>query len=524
MMISNDPEALSAAAEPMAVSGVEEHATASPVATFSTSDGCESTMAVPGAQGQLSTIASSANTTLPDCSTQQQRFGIFSGLFSGLSGTNVSAPGSEGQSLTRTTEERYRIFVKAGDVKSTCDHFEVPTRALWAPSGKTRLFSTVVRESNVKDLGKLRKSAALVVPEKYWPSRDEIGAVDFWPRRVNVKKGEWVTHPTWKDKGIVDILHALRTEMGDVRYGAAMYYGKLALRVIVPKGSYCRVNEIANRLHLQMERVGASPVSVARMTVRVLSGSSDQLSVYLDDAASIIEAKYPGVEWGRQVWDIGSVSVLAFIPSDLNYSDHINEMENGVRLSFTPSFDDSRGPSECEKHAKKVAEAFIPTQEEDSSEDSAPDISDDQDFDMCARKQEKALLKEGLVAEKAALLKSTKSWGVLRLPDEITLAAIDLIAKVRVVDDLDAVEARVGWLNTCPTPAQVLERLANATPPEILLPLQTALCGTATPPSAKALATLPQAAFDGGKLSKSRTSGQNTTYSNVAARSAAKGK
>lgn len=411
------------------------------------------------------------------------------------------------------TQELCRVYAKPAAVDNL---FDVPP--VWSQLGSTGILSTICRVSSIKKMDEMQKAAIAIVPQAQWIAQAEDGIVDFFPERVRVN-GKYETDPKWKGVNIIGIHAELAKAINFTRWGVYSYYGRLALRVVVPKEHYGTVTAIARALHLQIERVSASPICVAQLTVRNVSGSADAVPLRVYEAQYRIANTYP-VSWGKSTTTETETTVLAYITQDLTAKDHFSEMQDGVRTIFTPMLAAAAGkstPTETMERTKAVHDSWTLLQLDDvecekREDGTAADTtmersSEEREIELATATTSLSILNDSIEAQKRALRKTAGSWKAYNLGAAAECAALGVLdeLRTRAMEQRDEVQAEhfAAWLNACPSPAKILEA-ASAGPSstkETVACLERALSRSAQPPKVSTLselnATARQAASGG---------------------------
>ncbi|WP_395142079.1 hypothetical protein [Armatimonas sp.] len=394
---------------------------------------------------------------------------------------------------------------------------------VWSKLGETSLVSTVCPIASILSQEELTKGSVAVVPADQWITAAASGVVDFFPDRVKID-GKYQMPEKWKNATVADLRQEVAKKLRFTRWGVYSYFGRLAVRVVVPKEEYGKVTTVARALQLQIERVSSSPICVAQLTIRNVSGITDAVPLRVYLAQRRVESTYP-VSWGKVVSTESETTVLAYIPVDLTAKDHFSEMTDGVRTIFTPMLAPAQGAAaEVTERTKKVHDAWVPVTADDIGRDGEKVLSDSEagaDEDMAPDERDHAraltsaaeslkILNEAIDSQKRALRKTTGSWKAYNLGAEAQCAALDVLEEIRKesMRDLDeaAAETFAAWLNACPSPARILEKatVGAAEKSQALMSLERALTTSAKPPKASALSELnatARHAAGGGRLS-----------------------
>jgi hypothetical protein len=419
-------------------------------------------------------------------------------------------------SITPSPQDLCRVYAKP----ATVDHlFDVPP--VWSQLGGTGLLSTVCRVSSITSRDEMQKKAIAVVSQEHWIALAEAGIVDFFSERVRVN-GKYETHPRWQQATIESIKREVGLNISFTKWGVYSYFGRLALRVVVPKEQYGKVAAVARALSLQIERVSSSPVSVAQLTVRNVSGSTDTVPLRVHEEQCRVEANY-SVSWGRVTSTETETTVLAYIQSELTAKDHYSELKDGVRTIFTSMLATTGGKAtsaEVTEKTKAICDSWTPLALDDiegtPKEDGTVAVADtagDADMERSKEEKENALatamtsldiLNTAIEAQKQALRKTAGSWKAYNLGAAAECAALGVLDELRkhAMEDRDetAAEQFAAWLNACPSPAKILEA-ASAGPrkdKDKIECLESALNMSAQPPKVSALSELNVTARQAG--------------------------
>ena len=68
---------------------------------------------------------------------------------------------------------------------------------------------------------------------------------------------------------------------------------------------------------------------------------------------------------------------------------------------------------------------------------------------------------QALDAEADGLRRTVKSWRILHLPSDVCVAAVTVIEALRTSDGVEDIENRAAFLALCPTPATILDEMAQ---------------------------------------------------------------
>ena len=389
---------------------------------------------------------------------------------------------------------------------SAVDHlFHEPP--IWSQLGATGIVSTICRVSSIGNLEEMRKGAIAIVPEDQWITQSETGIVDFFSERVKVD-GKYQIDPKWQKATIEDMKREIEKKVTFVRWGVYAYFGRLALRVVVTKESYGKITASARALNLQIERVSASPICVAQLTVRNVSGSADAVPLRVYEAQCLIADRYP-VSWGRSTTTETETTVLAYITQDLTAKDHFSNMQDGVRTIFTPMLAAAEGKgtsSKTSERTKTVHDSWTLLQLDDvecekREDGAAADTTmerppEEVESELATAMVSLNLLNDSIEAQKRALMKTAGSWKAYNLGAAAECAALGVLDELRTqaMEHRDEVQAEhfAAWLNACPSPAKILEK-ASAEPmstKETVACLERAPNRSAQPPKVAALSEL----------------------------------
>jgi hypothetical protein len=369
-----------------------------------------------------------------------------------------------------------RIFPESSDVTSLLRVYAISvtkmkpffadfTRVIWTQVQNMRMFSAIVCMSDILDLSELKEAAVLVVESNGWLN-DEPGTVDFWPDREFLGE-KWVASPRWASKGVRDILSCVKAEMSVNSWGAAEWFGKEALRVVVPAAAYTKVEKFAVANKLQFRRVTPPNISTAKLSVKVISGSDDRLPLATFYARQMVEKELMGssVAWGRQELCPGAVEVIVFTTKKVVASDAFSAFEEGIRVSFTP-FLTSVGALPQAEIDEKLSTLSVPSATAQQTADCpamGAEGGDDIDDEVMAALR-KVELENAHNSRAKSIKKMVVSWSVLNLPKEVVASALGAVIDVaKESDDHDPdvslVEETAAWVNLCPTPSEVLNKL-----------------------------------------------------------------
>lgn len=356
-----------------------------------------------------------------------------------------------------------------------------------------KMYTTILGDTDIVDMVKLKQRAICVVPFAEMVAGDETGLIDFWPDRVKV--GEKYGVPErWKNHTVSGLKQEIEKVFPIEQWGAHCYWGKAALRVRVPKAQYAGIAKVARGLGLQFERVGTSPISTAMLKVRNVSGTQDGFVLAVHQAQSEIEARFPGMSWGRGDMSLTETTAIAYVPQVLTVSDHLTSLRDGYRVVFTPSLAQPSTKVEIASIVKAVKDVAEKVLCDDTLENYA--IKEDQcPVDQRANAElELQLINEALASARTALAKAERSWRPLNLPSATVIATIEALSeagkKIRADQEHDSIETFAAWVNLCPTPATVSTHFTVGEDTPALGRLQTLLGGTFPPTKPKMLSEL----------------------------------
>ena len=291
------------------------------------------------------------------------------------------------------------------------------------------------------------------------------------------------------------------------RFAARSFWGRRAIRAVVPPATYGKVAALAAELGLEFRRVSPSPVGVALLTVKVIKGCVEELPFAVRAACEMVKAKYPDACFGRQTAGAGMVSVVVYITQPLTVKDHYDVMKDGIRTTLTSSFGDKEATKEVDKAADAVLAVIQKECDEQHAiaEETPPELvetgeTDDSGGNTMAVDVETAHADaatanfrcQALEAETDGLRRTVKSWRILHLPSDVCVAAVAVIGALRTSVDVEDIENRAAFLALCPTPALIMDetaRVGRAT--EAVEHLRRTLQATPKPPSTKILSEAP---------------------------------
>lgn len=379
------------------------------------------------------------------------------------------------------------------------------------------MYTTILRDTDIVDMGKLANRAIAVVPFSEMITGDEAGLIDVWPDRV--KDGEKFVVPTrWKNYTVSGMRREMQKIFPVEQWGAHAYWGKAALRIRVPKEHYASFAKTARGMGLQFERVGPSPVSTAILKVRNVSGTQDGFVLAVHKAQTEIEARYPGMAWGRGESTVTETTAIAYVPQVLTVSDHLTSLQDGYRVVFTPSV--AQPPSTkaevaaIAKSIKDVTEEVLCEEKKENYKLRENNCSEEQQQIIIGL--ELQLLNESISSARNAVKKAERAWRPLNLPSETVIATVDVLAEeakvLRADKQHDRIEQFAAWINRCPTPTEICKNIPLPPETPALARLKTLLGGVLPPTKTKVLSELKPVAVSSGDAS-----GGPKTYSHAAA-------
>lgn len=375
------------------------------------------------------------------------------------------------------------VFADERNAGSLGQHFIDSSIVVWSGVPGTTIQSALIQQVNIKSETELRTAGVLVLNENSWIRGDHEGQVDFLPARVRDGK-KWVLPDMYKDYTFEQLRKRVSETFGATRFAAHSYWGRPAIRAVIPPNKYTQLVELAKEIGMEFRRVSESPVSVAKLTVKVVKGSVTELPFAVATEVAGIKQQYPTAGFGKQTHLRGQVEVLVYIDHKLKVSDHRSAMTDGIRRTFTTSFERTGG-AELGKEADEIADAFLLGVEEDKEDEAAEGDADIADADIADR-AEKGFRRAALEAEADSLRRAVASWKALCLPVEVGKAALAVLKAEREANevslkDVEAIEERASYLALCPTPAMILE--ARKQDNEHVVKLREALEEAASPPA-----------------------------------------
>jgi hypothetical protein len=323
------------------------------------------------------------------------------------------------------------------------------------------LVSTVVNDKNIRDLAKLRELSVYTVSEDRWIFEDHVGTVDVWPERRK-KAGKWTIGDAWAKKKLQDVEAAVMKNLGAVRFGATLRWGKPVLRAVVPAAKYVGIDKACRALGLTFERVTQSPVSVISLTVKAVRDNVvEGLALAAAEAREAMEkdVEWEGVEWGQQTRTQNSITVLGFVPRRLRVADHYSKLFGHYRVTVTPNFTEQDGDKD---HIRKIGDdaraTALPTEEErklpPTGDDGLPDEAEYKKYEEAVERH------KSLTAEIDAVVKTAQSWRTLHLPEKCLEAAAKVVQEIRKDLHTAQVDKRAEFFASYPTPGQLRDHLA----------------------------------------------------------------
>ena len=358
----------------------------------------------------------------------------------------------------------------------------------------------------------LRAGAAAAVAgsltdEDSWIRGDPAGQVDFAPLRTRGTDGKWRVPERYTGCSFESLKTLLAARLGAGRFAARSFWGRRAVRAVIPPATYGKVAAFAADLGLEFRRVSPSPVGVALLTVKVVRGCVEELPFAIRAAREEVKARYTDACFGRQTAGAGMVSVVVYITQPLTVKDHYDVMKDGIRTTLTSSFGDKEATKEVDKAADAVLAVIQKECDEQHAiaEETPPELvetgeTDDSGGNTMAVDVETAHADaatanfrcQALEAETDGLRRTVKSWRILHLPSDVCVAAVAVIGALRTSVDVEDIENRAAFLALCPTPALIMDetaRVGRAT--EAVEHLRRTLQATPKPPSTKILSEAP---------------------------------
>lgn len=408
-----------------------------------------------------------------------------------VAGTVVSATAPLATAPIIDATKSYMLFAKGKPHPSL----------VWSKVEETGLLCAVADPLVTADFHTIVASSVAAMPQDEWALTREAGAVDFFPARRRTSDNRHTTVERYASlengKEMIDCLLAtVKSRIPFTKWSVFAYWGRIALRVIVPKDVYHLVPEVARDLELQFERVSPSPISVAKLVIRNVSGNYDEIAIHVNEAQRKVRQLYNNVSWGKVEGTSSETSFLVYIAEVLTIKDHFATLKDGIRTVFTTSFTERNDTESIMKAVDQITTTWVRV---DHLSDSDSDCADQ---DMAApkpseeeRQADKTLsidfINEAIDAARKALKKTALSWNLLRLPHDLKLSALDVLDKKRnlaMADRThslhDSADMYAAWLNSCPTPADIARFTADEQEPEFVLSLaalQKALSQTQTP-------------------------------------------
>lgn len=413
-------------------------------------------------------------------------------------------PGSGGAVGTRLL----LLFAEESVLDSLGPHFKDFSSVIWTSVQGTFVKSTVVSTTELCALAPLQKlPGVLITDEETWIRGDPPGQVDFAPLRVRGADGKWEVPERYRGYAFATLTALIAEKLGAGRFAARSFWGRRAVRAVIPPASYGRVAAVAAELGLEFRRVSPSPVGVALLTVRVIKGCVEELPFAVRAACEGVKAKYADACFGRQMTGAGKVSVVVYITQPLTVKDHYDVVGNGIRTTLTTSFESDK---EAPKEVVKAADAVLGVIQREINEQHAiaevtPEPAGTGEtggsrggamvVDVEAAQADAATANfrcQALEAEADGLRRTVKSWRILHLPSDVCVAAVAVIDALRTSVDVDDIEDRAAFLTLCPTPAAILDDTAKTgRASEAAELLRGTLLVAPKPPSTKVLNETP---------------------------------
>jgi hypothetical protein len=425
--------------------------------------------------------------------------------------------------VSGVNKDMYRVYVRGQPEASLFTRPLIWT--LLHEEGK--MYTTILRDTDIVDMVKLANRAIAVVPFSEMITGDEAGLIDVWPDRV--KDGEKFVVPTrWKNYTVSGMRREMQKYFPVEQWGAHCYWGKPALRVRVPKEHYAGFSKLARGMGLQFERDGPSPISTAILKVRNVSGTQDGFVLAVHKAQLDIEARYPGMAWGRGEATVTETTAIAYVTQVLTVSDHHTSLEDGYRVVFTPSV---AQPPTTKAEVAAIAKSIKDVAEDVLCEEKAENYQLREN--RCSEEQQQViialeigLLNESLASARNAVKKAERAWRPLNLPSETVIATVDVLAEeakiLRAGKEHDRIEQFAAWVNRCPTPAEICKDIPLPEHSPALARLKALLGGILPPTKPKVLSEL--AASSGDANSVKRTFAQAAAASKRVGTKTARGR
>ena len=184
---------------------------------------------------------------------------------------------------------------------SSGPHFDNFSAVIWTSVQGTVVKSTLVSTTELCALEPLQElPGVLITDEETWIRGDLAGQVDFAPLRAKGADGKWQIPERYKGYSFGALKALLAEKLGAGRFAARSFWGRRAIRAVVPPATYGKVAALAAELGLEFRRVSPSPVGVALLTVKVIKGCVEELPFAVRAACEGVKAKYPDACFGRQ--------------------------------------------------------------------------------------------------------------------------------------------------------------------------------------------------------------------------------
>ena len=400
------------------------------------------------------------------------------------------------------------LFAEESVVGSLGPHFHDFSAVIWTSVQGTFVKSTLVSTTELCALVPLQQlPGVLITDEETWIRGDLAGQVDFAPLRAKGADGKWQIPERYKGYSFETLKALLAEKLGAGRFAARSFWGRRAIRAVVPPATYGKVAALAAELGLEFRRVSPSPVGVALLTVKVVRGCVEELPFAVRAACEGVKAKYADACFGRQTAGAGMVSVVVYITQPLTVKDHYDVMRDGVRTTLTSSFGDKEATKEVDKAADavlKVVQKECNRQHAIATETPPELVEADKpgesgggamavDVGTAYADAATATFRcQALDAEADGLRRTVKSWRILHLPSDVCVAAVAVIEALRTSDGVEDIEDRAAFLALCPTPATILDEMAQTGRASGAVErLREALQVAPKPPSTKMLSEAP---------------------------------
>ena len=421
------------------------------------------------------------------------------------------------------------LFAEESVAGSLGPHFHDFSAVIWTSVQGTFVKSTLVSTTELCALEPLQElPGVLITDEETWIRGDLAGQVDFAPLRAKGADGKWQIPERYKGYSFGALKALLAEKLGAGRFAARSFWGRRAIRAVVPPATYGKVAALAAELGLEFRRVSPSPVGVALLTVKVIKGCVEELPFAVRAAREGVKAKYPDACFGRQTAGAGMVSVVVYITQPLTVKDHYDFVRDGVRTTLTSSF----GDKEATKEVDKAADAVLAVIEQECGEqhaiaaceappglvgadepgESGVDVVRAMDVDVETARADAATATfrcQALDAEADGLRRTVKSWRILHLPSDVCVAAVTVIEALRTSDGVEDIEDRAAFLALCPTPATILDETAKTGRASGAVErLRDTLLVAPKPPSTKMLSEAPGPNGAFGSQPRTRTFAQ----------------